>query len=45
LGGKSSRGIQWGWNPVGGAGYPSNELTPNDLKAEGKVGSITISIT
>ena len=44
-GGKSSRGIQWGWNPVGGAVKPANELTPNNLVSEGKVGSVTISIT
>jgi len=44
-GGKSSRGIQWGWNPVGGSAAPANQFTPNDLISEGKVGSVTISIT
>lgn len=38
-----SRVIQWGWNPVGGArGFDSN-LTPNDLVAQGQVGTVTIA--
>lgn len=38
-----SRVIQWGWNPVGGA--RDDGLTPNDLVANGQVGSVTVSIT
>lgn len=36
-----SRVFQWGWNPVGQA---SNDgLTPNDLIAQGQVGTVTVS--
>lgn len=35
-----SRIIQWGWNPVGGA--RDDGLTPNNLKANAQVGSVTI---
>ena len=40
----SSRGIQWGWNPVGG-GDDFYDLTPNNLIGTGQVGSVTVSIT
>ncbi len=40
----SSRGIQWGWNPVGGGDDPYG-LTPNDLVGTGQVGQVTVSIT
>jgi hypothetical protein len=40
----SSRGIQWGWSPVGGGVDPYN-LTPNDLVASGFVGDVTVDIT
>lgn len=39
-----SRQIQWGWNPVGGAYGPDAGLTPNDLVAEGGVGTVTVEI-
>jgi hypothetical protein len=38
-----SRVIQWGWNPVGGARLFDTALTPNDLIAEGYVGTVTIT--
>lgn len=37
-----SRVIQWGWNPVGGARAFDSNLTPNDLIAQGQVGTVTI---
>jgi hypothetical protein len=36
-----SRIIQWGWNPVGGA--RDNGLTPNNLVAQGSVGTVTVT--
>jgi hypothetical protein len=38
-----SRVIQWGWNPVGGARLFDTALTPNDLIAEGYVGTVTVT--
>lgn len=38
----SSRGIQWGWNPVGLGNDPYG-LVPNDLVAEGAVGTVTVT--
>ena len=40
-----SRVFQWGWNPVGGSRLFDNELTPDDLKGFGQVGTVTVSIT
>jgi len=40
-----SRVIQWGWNPVGGARNNDAGLTPNDLAAQGNVGTVTVSTT
>jgi hypothetical protein len=40
-----SRVIQWGWNPVGGARQDDAGLTPNDLVAQGQVGTVTVSTT
>lgn len=37
-----SRDIQWGYNPVGGASFFDDALTPNDLVAVGFVGTVTI---
>ena len=37
----SSRGIQWGWDPVGRGGDPFG-LTPDDLKASGSVGEVVV---
>ena len=41
---KPSRGLQWGWNPVGYGG-DLYDLTPNNLVAKTAVGTITIEIT
>jgi hypothetical protein len=41
-GATGSRIIQWGWAPVGGARWFDSSLTPNDLVAQGLVGSVTI---
>ena len=41
----SSRGIQWGWNPVGGARIFDDVLTPNDLVALGNTGTVTVTIS
>ena len=38
-----SRIIQWGWNPVGGS--RDNGLTPNNLVAQGSVGTVTVTTT
>ena len=40
----SSRGIQWGWNPVGGVD-DLYDLTPNNLIGAGQVGLVVVSIT
>jgi hypothetical protein len=39
-----SRIIEWGWNPVGGARANDNGLTPNNLVAQGQVGTLTVTI-
>ena len=39
----SSRGIQWGWNPVGGSQFFDDVLTPNYLAATTFTGTVTIS--
>ena len=43
--GGGSRIIQWGWNPVGGARADDAGLTPNDLVAQGQLGTVTVVIT
>ena len=40
-----SRIIGWGWAPVGGSRANDAGLTPNDLVAQGNVGSVTIQTT
>ena len=40
-----SRTIQWGWGPVGGARANDAGLTPNDLAAQGNVGTVTVTTT
>ena len=40
-----SRIFQWGWNPVGGARANDSGLTPNDLIANGQIGTVTVTIT
>ena len=42
-GNTSSRDIQWGWNPVGGAF--EDGLTPNNLALRADVGTVTVQIT
>ena len=41
----SSRGIQWGWNPVGGSRFFDDVLTPNYLVATTFVGIVTVTIS
>ena len=41
----SSRNVQWGWNPVGGASSIDSGLTPNDLTCLSQVGSVSITTT
>lgn len=37
--------IQWGWNPVGGASYFTDPLTPNTLVGVGEVGAVTFPLS
>jgi len=41
----TSRDIQWGWNPVGGARGFTSLLTPNSLAPKGEVGIVTVTIS
>lgn len=43
--GGGSRVIQWGWYPVGGSSFFDDPLTPNNLVAQGNVGTVTIGTT
>jgi hypothetical protein len=43
--GGGSRNIQWGWNPVGGASFFDDALTPNYLALAVEIGTVTISTT
>ena len=43
--GLGSRQIQWGWNPVGGSSGFDAPLTPNNLVAQGQVGTVTVTTT
>jgi hypothetical protein len=43
--GEGSRVIQWGWNPVGGASGFDTPLTPNNLIAQGQIGTVTVTTT
>lgn len=43
--GGGSRDIQWGWNPVGGPRGFDAALTPNNLVAQGQVGTVTVATT
>ena len=40
----SSRGIQWGWNPVGGGDDPFG-LMPNTLVGVATIGTVTVTTT
>ena len=42
---EGSRNIQWGWNPVGGASYFDDALTPNYLALAVEIGTVTIATT
>ena len=37
-----SRDIQWGWNPVGGASFFDDELTPNYLVSFAQLGVVSV---
>ena len=39
----TSRDIQWGWNPVGGGSNLVSGGTPNDLVANGFIGTVTVT--
>jgi len=43
--GGGSRIFQWGWNPVGGASFFDDALTPNYLALSVEIGTVTISTT
>jgi hypothetical protein len=43
--GEGSRNIQWGWNPVGGASFFDDPLTPNYLALAVEIGTVSISTT
>lgn len=38
-----SRDFQWGWAPVGGGDSESG--TPNDLVADGSIGTVTVTVS
>jgi hypothetical protein len=40
-----SRIIQWGWNPVGGARFNDDFLTPNNLQLQVLIGAVTVTTT
>jgi hypothetical protein len=42
---EGSRNIQWGWNPVGGASFFDELLTPNNLALAVEIGTVTIVTT
>jgi hypothetical protein len=44
-GGESSRGIQWGWDPVGLNNSLGLEGLDDDLEATGAIGTVTVTIT
>ena len=43
--GEGSRNIQWGWNPVGGARFFDDALTPNYLALGVIIGTVTVTTT
>ena len=43
--GQGSRNIQWGWNPVGGARFFDDALTPNYLALGVIIGTVTVQTT
>ena len=44
-GGESSRGIQWGWDPVGLNNSLGLEGLDDDLEGQGEIGTVTVTIT
>ena len=40
--GEGSRNIQWGWNPVGGATFFDDSLTPTNLALGVIIGTVTV---
>jgi len=43
--GEGSRNIQWGWNPVGGASFFDDALTPNNLSLVVEIGTVTVTVS
>jgi hypothetical protein len=43
--GEGSRNIQWGWNPVGGASFFDDALTPNNLSLAVEIGTVTVTVS
>jgi hypothetical protein len=43
--GGGSRVFQWGWNPIGGASSFDTLLTPNNLVAQGIVGTVGVVVS
>lgn len=42
---EGSRNIQWGWNPVGGASYFDELMTPNYLALAVEIGTVSVTVT
>jgi len=42
---EGSRDIQWGWNPVGGASFFDELMTPNYLALAVEVGTVSVTVT
>lgn len=45
LGADGSRGIQWGWGPVGGGNSAISGGTPNDLAVPTAMGVVIVSVS
>jgi hypothetical protein len=42
---EGSRNIQWGWQPVGGASFFDDALTPNNLALVVEIGTVQVSVS
>lgn len=42
---EGSRNIQWGWNPVGGASFFDELMTPNYLALAVEIGTVSVTVT
>lgn len=42
---EGSRNIQWGWNPVGGASFFDEALTPNYLALAVEIGTVSVTVS